>query len=81
MSNNFRAILWALIATALFAIVTAMVKPAIDKFHVLQVLFVRQAVVFRSITPALTFGLSRTLATKRPSIHVVRLLGAFSGCH
>jgi hypothetical protein len=41
MSDNVKGVLWALLATALFAIVAAMAKVAVNEYHVLQILFFR----------------------------------------
>lgn len=77
MSNNLQGILWALVATALFAVALAMVKIAVIDFHVLQILFIRQLVVLASALPTLFGTFPQSLKTKRPLTHVVRLTGAF----
>ncbi|MEP3279279.1 MAG: DMT family transporter [Stappiaceae bacterium] len=77
MSNNLQGILWALVATALFATALAMVKIAVVDFHVLQILFIRQVVVLASALPALCSTFPQSLKTERPVIHAVRLTGAF----
>lgn len=75
--ENIQGILWALLATGLFASVAAMAKFAVTEFHVLQILFFRQIVVFLSTLPAITKEYPQSLKTKHPALHVVRLLGAF----
>lgn len=77
MSNNGRGILWALIATALFAIVAAMAKVAVKEYHVLQILFFRQVVVFISSLPSISRTFPNGLQTSRPQLHALRLTGAF----
>lgn len=77
MSDNLRAILWALLATVLVAVVSVMAKIAVTDFHVLQILFIRQMFVFFSVLPSVTSDFPQSLKTKRPFIHTLRLLGAF----
>ncbi len=77
MSDNVTGILWALLATALFAIVAAMAKVAVKEYHVLQILFFRQALVFLSCLPSVAKSFPESLKTRHPKIHASRLLGAF----
>lgn len=77
MSKNLQGILWALLATALFAIVAAMVKVMIAEFHVLQILFIRQVIVFFSAVPSLARTFPESLKTSQPLAHALRLTGAF----
>ncbi|NKB63931.1 MAG: hypothetical protein GKR95_18050 [Gammaproteobacteria bacterium] len=53
MTNNIKGILWAFIATGLFAVVAAMAKVAVVEYHVLQILFFRQVFVFLSALPSI----------------------------
>ncbi len=77
VSDNAKGILWALLATALFAIVAAMAKVAVREYHVLQILFFRQALVFLSCLPSIAKSFPESLKTRHPKIHAARLLGAF----
>lgn len=77
MSDNIRGVLWALLATGLFALVAAMAKIAVTEYHVLQILFFRQIVVFLSSMPSIAKDFPQSLKTNYPQIHAVRLLGAF----
>ncbi|MCP4979815.1 MAG: DMT family transporter [Gammaproteobacteria bacterium] len=77
MSDNVKGILWALLATALFAIVAAMAKVAVKEYHVLQILFFRQILVFLSCLPSIARSFPGSLKTQHPNIHASRLLGAF----
>lgn len=77
MSNNITGILWALLATALFSIVAAMAKVAVETYHVLQILFFRQIIIFLSSAPAIIKNLPGSLKTKHPKVHALRLSGAF----
>ncbi len=77
VSENAKGILWALLATALFAIVAAMAKVAVREYHVLQILFFRQALVFLSCLPSIAKSFPESLKTRHPKIHAARLLGAF----
>ncbi|KZL17963.1 Riboflavin transporter [Pseudovibrio axinellae] len=77
MSNNMQGILWALLATALFAITAAMAKVAAAHYHVLQILFFRQCFVLASALPILGHTFPQGFKTKHPLLHVFRLLGAF----
>lgn len=75
--NNLKGILWALLATALFAIVAAMAKVAVNEYHVLQILFFRQIVVFLSCIPSIVKTFPENLKTRHPVMHALRLIGAF----
>lgn len=77
MTDNARGILWALVAAALFAIVSAMAKFAVQDYHVLQILFFRQVAVFLSSLPAISRSFPDALRTRHPLLHTVRLIGAF----
>ncbi len=77
VSDNVKGILWALLATALFAIVAAMAKVAVKEYHVLQILFFRQILVFLSCLPSIARSFPGSLKTQHPNIHASRLLGAF----
>ncbi len=75
--TNLQGIFWALLATGLFAVVAAMAKFAVTEYHVLQILFFRQIVVFLSSLPTIAKDFPEALKTKHPGFHGVRLLGAF----
>lgn len=75
--DNTRAVLWALLATALFSVAAAMAKFAVNDYHVLQILFCRQIVVFISCLPSLVISFPEALKTRQPALHASRLLGAF----
>ena len=77
LPDNLKGILWALFATALFAIVAAMVKVAVNEYHVLQILFFRQAVVLLSCLPSIAKSFPGSLKTQHPKMHAARLAGAF----
>jgi len=78
-ASNTKGAFWALLATALFASAAAMAKIAVEEFHVLQILFFRQIVVFLSSLPSLAVSFPDSLKTRYPLIHACRLLGAFVG--
>ncbi|MCP4768311.1 MAG: DMT family transporter [Gammaproteobacteria bacterium] len=75
--DNLKGVLWALLATALFAITAAMAKVAVNEYHVLQILFFRQIVVFLSCLPAIAKSFPGSLKTRHPQMHAARLVGAF----
>ena len=75
--ENVQGVLWALLATGLYAVVAAMAKVAVTEYHVLQILFFRQIIVFLSSLPSIAKGFPGSLKTKHPGVHTVRLLGAF----
>ncbi len=77
VSDNIKGILWALLATALFAIVAAMAKVAVKEYHVLQILFFRQILVFLSCLPSIAKSFPESLKTQHPKLHASRLIGAF----
>ncbi|MCP4378195.1 MAG: EamA family transporter, partial [bacterium] len=67
--DNLKGVLWALLATALFAIVAAMAKVAVNEYHVLQILFFRQIVVFLSCLPTIAKSFPGSLKTRHPKMH------------
>ena len=77
MNRNLQGILWALLATGLFAAVAVMAKVAVVEYHVLQILFFRQIVVFLSSLTSIAKSFPESLRTKHPGLHMVRLMGAF----
>ncbi|MCP5088515.1 MAG: DMT family transporter [Rhodobacteraceae bacterium] len=77
MSNNTQGILWALLAAVLFATAGAMAKIAVVEYHVLQILFFRQIVVFLSALPHIARSFPQNLKTQHGGIHLLRLIGAF----
>ena len=77
MTSNLQGILWALLATGLFAATAVMAKVAVTEYHVLQILFFRQIVVFLSSLPSIVKSFPEGLKTKHPGLHAVRLTGAF----
>lgn len=77
LSANLRGILWALLATGLFATVAAMAKLAVTEYHVLQILFFRQIIVLLSSLPSIARDFPQSLRTRHPVLHGVRLFGAF----
>lgn len=76
-ADNLTGVLWAMLATALFALAAALAKFAVTEYHVLQILFFRQIVVFASALPAIARSFPGSLKTKHPAIHALRLIGAF----
>jgi len=78
-SKNKQGILWALLASALFASAAAMAKMVVTEYHVLQILFFRQVVVFLSTLPSMYRSAPTRLRTSYPQLHVARLIGAFIG--
>lgn len=77
MTDNTRGILWALLSSALYALVAALAKVAVDEYHVLQILFFRQIVVLLSTLPSVSKTFPHCFKTNYPMIHAVRLTGAF----
>ena len=78
MTPNAKGVLLALAAAACFATTAAMVKVAVESFHVLQILFVRQMIVFATTFPTLARDFPDSLKTNQPRLHAVRLTGAFT---
>ena len=76
-TDNINAILWALLAAALFSSVAAMAKIVVAEYHVLQILFFRQIIVFLSSLPSIKKSFPQSLKTRHPGIHILRLMGAF----
>lgn len=77
LTDNTRGIIWGLLAAALFAVAAAMAKLAVDQYHVLQILFFRQLVMFLSSAPSIAKGFPETLKTRHIVLHATRLTGAF----
>lgn len=78
MVANQRAVLLALVATAMFAIASAMVKKSVITYPVLQILFIRQIVVGLSVLPSAASTFPNNLRTRHPGLHAIRLAGAFA---
>ena len=78
MINNMQGISLALMATALFAIAAAMSKVAAAEYHVLQILFIRQIIVFLSVLPTVVKTFPNNLKTNHLGLHSLRLIGAFA---
>ncbi|HHS83087.1 MAG TPA: DMT family transporter [Devosia sp.] len=76
-SGNSRPVLWALLATALYAVAAAMSKLALEQFNVLQILFLRQLVVLALVLPSLVRAPVPMLSMRQPQLHALRLAGAF----
>lgn len=79
MTDNSKAALLALVSTGLITGVAALSKAAIVEYHVLQILFFRQTIVFLSTLPLIVRDFPSSLKTENPKIHVIRLAGAFVG--
>jgi len=77
MHANSKGILYALVATALFSVTAVMAKIAVADYHVLQILFFRQIVVFLSSLPTLIQTYPESLKTRQIGLHAWRLIGAF----
>lgn len=77
MSRNLQGVLWSMVSVALFSTTAAMAKVAVTEYHVLQILFIRQIVVFLSATPQVIRNFPNSLRTRRPGIHAIRIIGAF----
>lgn len=54
-----------------------MAKVSVESYHVLQILFFRQLVVFVSSLPSIAKSFPASLKTQRPLVHMIRLIGAF----
>ena len=74
---NGKGIFYALVATALFSVTAVLAKIAVADYHVLQILFFRQVVVFLSSVPTLIQTYPDSLKTHHVGTHAWRLIGAF----
>jgi drug/metabolite transporter (DMT)-like permease len=79
MTDNTRAAFLALISTGLITGVAALSKAAVVDYHVLQILFFRQCIVFLSTLPQIAKDFPNSLKTENPKLHCIRLAGAFVG--
>ncbi|WP_316860546.1 DMT family transporter [uncultured Cohaesibacter sp.] len=77
MTDNRKAILLALVSTALFAATATLAKLASHDYHFFQILFFRQIVIFLSAVPTIAKDFPKYLKTKSPLLHGARLAGAF----
>ena len=77
-SSNTKGIFRALIATAMFAAAAALAKIAVVEYHILQILFFRQVIVFLSSLPSITQSFPASVKTSHPITHSIRLAGAFT---
>ncbi len=78
MSSNLKGVLWALSATALFALAAALTKLASADYPVMQILFFRQMILLAGVAPAILSDFPRNLKTRRVGLHAFRLAGAFT---
>lgn len=78
LPDNIKGVFFALLATGLFAIVAAMAKVAVTEYHVLQILFFRQVIVFLSSLPSISKSFPQSLKTRHAGMHALRLMGAFT---
>jgi len=77
MSRNLEGAMWALAAAALYAVSAALGKFAANDYHILQILFFRQIIVFLSVLPIIARNFPDNLKTQHPLAHGFRLGGAF----
>jgi len=77
MSPNLKGVLLALVGTAMFSTAAALIKLAAAEYPVLQILFIRQAILFLVVSPAIVRGFPDNLRTRRIGLHAMRLTGAF----
>jgi drug/metabolite transporter (DMT)-like permease len=78
LPGNVRGSLYALLATAMFTGVAAMVKYASSDYHVAEILFFRQSVMLLVVMPTLVRHFPQSLKTRRPALHLLRLAGALT---
>lgn len=78
LTGNVRGAIFALMAAAMFTMVSALVKFAAKDYHVAQILFFRQAVMLLAMLPMIFPNFPASLSTKRPVMHFVRLMGALT---
>lgn len=57
--------------------VAALAKLAVTEYHVFQILFFRQVIIFLSSMPSIAKRFPQSLKTRHPGLHAVRLTGAF----
>lgn len=72
LPDNFRGSVWVAAAVVVFSVMTALIKFLGAQIPVVQILFVRQAVVVAFITPALWRGFPEALRTERLGLHLFR---------
>ncbi|GAL17050.1 metabolite transporter (DMT) superfamily [Vibrio maritimus] len=78
-SPSIKGILFALVSTALFTVVGAMVRVLSDSsMSAFQILLFRQLVFFTVLLPSIWVNWSRLLRPKHLKLHVVRIAGAFT---
>ena len=78
MTGNQKAMLWAVVATGAFSIAAALGKIALTEFHAIQILFIRQFFMLVFVMPFIIKSFPDCLKTRRPFMHGLRLLGAFT---
>ena len=78
LTGNVRGAIFGLIAAAMFTVVSALVKFAAQDYHVVQILFFRQSVMLLTMLPIIAGNFPQSLRTKRPLLHITRLLGALT---
>lgn len=78
LPGNVQGTIWALAATAMFVMVAALVKLASQDYHIVQILFFRQAVMLLLVAPTILRHFPHSLRTARPGLHLLRLCGALT---
>lgn len=81
LSNNTRGICWALLATLLMTIMSTIFKLLGEKFHVTQILMIRQFLMLAISAPVILPRLPGSLQTKAPLLHLARIILASSAMY
>lgn len=75
-TGNVRGGLWMLLAACLFSGTVVIIKIIGSRVPIVEILFFRQLVMLLTISPMLLRNLPSALATKRPSLQILRAIAA-----
>lgn len=73
-SDNAKGCIWLILASLLFAIMTATIKGVGQRIPVWEILFIRQIAVIAILSPQITRKCSTVFKTKKPGLHFLRVL-------
>ena len=76
--GNVRGGLWMLAAGAFFAVMSALIKLLGSRLPVVEIMFLRQAVMMATVAPIIARGFPHSLKTSRPGLHLVRVFFALT---
>ncbi len=74
LSGNLKGSLTLLVAAALFALMTLMIKVLGQHLHVTQILFIRQIIMAAIVMPSILRGFPGVMKTSQPHLQILRIV-------